>query len=292
MIVGVVAKIHHTSAPELSRRIIAWLEQRGIQYRLGLEIAERLGVAADDPVILVDRDRFTSICDVVVVLGGDGTMISVSRHPSERPSTIIGVNLGTLGFLTEITIDELFSTLEAAVNGNVAREPRYLLSAEVKREGKIISRYTAINDVVITKEALARIFSIALWVDDQFAATVRGDGVIVATPVGSTAYSMAAGGSIVHPAVSALLVTSICPHSLTSRPLVLPGKSTLRLTVSSATTEDEPEVYLTIDGQEGRGLTSGDEVIITTSDRFVYFAKSSSRSYFQVLATKLKWANH
>lgn len=288
VIVGVVAK-PQPSAKKLAESVLAWIKQRNIDFRLDSEVATALGMTGD---FVLPRHKFTSECDIVVVLGGDGTMISVCRHASETPATIIGVNVGTLGFLTEITVEELIPTLEATLNGTVKKEARLLLAANVMRDGSSLNRFSAINDIVLTKEALARIFGVQLRVNGENAALIRGDGVVVSTPVGSTAYSMAAGGSIVHPLVGALLVTPICPHSLTSRPLVLPGSSTIELEVDSSAKDEEREVFLTIDGQEGMALIGGDRVIITTSNFRVYFVRSPSRNYFEVLGAKLKWANH
>ncbi len=291
MIVGVVSKPQE-AAKKRTIEVISWLEQRGVSYRIDAEIAAFLGFDREKSDILLERERFTSECNIIVVLGGDGTMISVSRHPSKKPARIIGVNLGTLGFLTEVTLDELFATLEFALQGKEKKEARFLLQTDVVRNGKVAETFNAINDVVITKEALARIFGIKLAVNNEFAALIRGDGVIVSTPVGSTAYSLAAGGSIVHPMVKALLVTPICPHSLTTRPLVLPGDSKVELEIVSSSKEPKNEVFLTIDGQEGMALLDGDQLRVTTSESYVYFVKSPTRSYFEVLGTKLKWANH
>lgn len=289
MIFGVVAKPREPRAVELTKQVVTWLTENGLECRVDQEIVGRLGADQNFSAYALEREKFTSVCDVVVVLGGDGTMISVCRHPSPKAPTIIGVNLGTLGFLTEITREELFPTLALALKGDLKKERRFLLQCQVFRQGKAIAEHSAINDVVITKEAIARIFRIELKVNNQSAAILRGDGVIVATPVGSTAYSMASGGSIVHPSVDALLVTPICPHSLTSRPLVLPGTSKLNLKVGLPSLESH-QVYLTVDGQVGMALLGDDEVTVTTSANFVYFAKSPSKSYFQVLGTKLKWA--
>jgi NAD+ kinase len=292
VIVGVVAKPRHDKAGVVTKEVIAWLEQKGVSYRVGKEVAQVLSISKKSPEIVLERQLFTSVCDVVVVLGGDGTMISVCRYPSERPATILGVNLGTLGFLTEVTADELFDTLEKVLDGTARKEKHSLLDISVYQKNKTPITFHAINDVVITKEALARVYSVSVYVDDIFAAMIRGDGVIVSTPLGSTAYSLAAGGSIVHPLVEALLVTPICPHSLTTRPLVLPGKSKIKICIEKISQESKDEVFLTVDGQQGMELRESDEVTITTSKHYVYFVKSPVRTYFEVLGTKLKWANH
>ena len=287
-IIGVVAKHGHPDAPGLTRRLISWLREKGLAFCVDVPTAEALQLDDVPSEQRVAREEMTSRCSPIVIMGGDGTLISVCRHPAERPPIIIGVNLGTLGFLTEITSEELFASLQVELEGRSKLEPRYLITCSVLRKDKPIASYSALNDVVITKQAIARIFALDLEIDGDFAAVMRGDGVIVSTPGGSTAYSMAAGGSIVHPQVHATLITPICPHSLTSRPLVLPKESKVVLRVISDTGKDD--IFLTIDGQSGMALDSGDEVIVSGSQHHVLFAKSPSKNYYEVLATKLKWA--
>ena len=283
--VGIVAKSTHSQAKDLVRDISAFVREKGLEVVVDQETLYLL----DNPETVVEsRSLITAFCDLVVILGGDGTLISVCRHPSENSPQIIGVNLGTLGFLTEITIAELKDCIATAVSGKSVLEKRNLLSAEVFRRGFDKVATYALNDIVISKETIARIFPTKLSIDGKLAAIMRGDGVIVASPSGSTAYSLAAGGSIVHPGVDAILITPICPHSLTSRPLVIPGSSLIELEVEN----DSGEVssFLTVDGQEGFSLCAGDKVKITTSKFSVLFAKSPSRTYFEVLGAKLKWA--
>ncbi len=294
-IIGLAAKVEHPLAKGLASRFLTWAEERGQPCLFDLDTGTLLGLqpgasSGNGPGVC-PRSELTTRCALVVVLGGDGTLISVCRHPSPQVPKIIGVNLGTLGFLTEVAVEELLPTLELAVSGRAVMERRTLLAATVRRNGESIAEYHAINDVVITKEALARIFGIDMEIDGAQAAHVRGDGVIVATPSGSTAYSLAAGGSIVHPSVQAILITPICPHSLTSRPLVLPSSCQVKLRVASESAAPNDQVYLTIDGQIGMELLDKDEVAVTSSPYAVDFVRSPCRNYFQVLATKLKWAN-
>ncbi|MCB0359879.1 MAG: NAD(+)/NADH kinase [Bdellovibrionales bacterium] len=288
---GIVAKPQDERAQRLSVETINWARGQGCSVIVDRETARHLAPGAVEPSQVVDRHEMSSQCQVLVVLGGDGTLISASRHPAASPPLVVGVNMGTLGFLTEITAEELFPTLEAVLNEAARVEPRAMLSARVVRQGKELLSYTALNDIVITKQAIARIFGLEFSVDGQFAAMIRGDGAIVSTPGGSTAYSLAAGGSIVHPSVDATLVTPICPHLLTWRPLVLPGAAELSFRTVMQPESGDGEVYLTLDGQEGVGLTNGDIVEIRKSKHFVKFVKSSSKNYFEILATKLKWAN-
>lgn len=288
--VGVVAKHGHPDAPGLTLTLLSWLKESSLDYCIDNDTVQALQLENIPKDRCVPRSELTELCSPIVVLGGDGTLISVCRHPASRPPKIIGVNLGTLGFLTEITSEELVSSLQSVLDDKAKLEPRYLFSCSVKRSGREIAQYSALNDVVITKQALARIFALDLTIDEELAAVVRGDGVIVSTPGGSTAYSMAAGGSIVHPQVNAVLVTPICPHSLTSRPLVLPGSSRVDLRLASDAREDV--IFLTIDGQSGMALESDDEITVTVSPHHVLFVKSPSKSYYEILAAKLKWAAH
>lgn len=291
-VVGVVAKPRVARARDLVAQLLAWLRDQKIKSVVGSDIAPELSDFELGEAKVVEREEVSASADILVVLGGDGTLISASRFPSSREPRIIGVNMGTLGFLTEITKDELFDTLAKTIAGEAEIEERALLSAQVLRSGKVFREFTAVNDAVLTKQAIARIFSVDLSVDGAFAATLRGDGVIVATPGGSTAYSMAAGGSIVHPQVDAILVTPICPHSLTSRPLVLPGSAQLTITLKMRAPSQSGDVYFTVDGQEGMELALSDQVRIAKSAHKIRFVKSPARNYFDVLGTKLKWANH
>lgn len=288
-IVGIAAKPAHPEAKGLIQKLVEWLRSRSIPLRIDSVSASTLQLDVPQAEC-IERKEMTRRCNPVVILGGDGTLISVCRHPAERSPVIIGVNLGTLGFLTEITIEELFPVLETVLAGKAPLERRYLLHTEVMRNKEVICKFAAINDVVLTKEALARIFDVNVYVDDEYAELSRGDGMIISTPGGSTAYSLAAGGSIVHPLVDAMLITPICPHSLTSRPLVLPGRSKIRATLGHQT--NVKSVYLTIDGQEGMPLAAEDEILVTTGNYSVLFAKSPSKSYYEVLGTKLKWASY
>ena len=285
--VGVAAKVSEPRAIALLQQVVQWLDERSIDFLVDEAAkSDSLGLA---PERYLARAKLTNECNPIVVLGGDGTLISVSRYPAMHPPTIIGVNMGTLGFLTEVTVEELFTTLSAVLAGKAASEERFLLRATVERNGAPFREFFAINDIVITKNALARIFALEFAVDGKFASLISGDGVIVSTPLGSTAYSLSAGGSIVHPQVDAILLTPICPHSLTSRPLVLPGSSELSLRLVPQAGEANEEIFLTIDGQEGMALQANDSVTIQTSDNSVFVARSPSKTYYEVLGSKLKW---
>jgi NAD+ kinase len=223
--------------------------------------------------------------DVIVVLGGDGTLLSVSRHGKGWEVPIIGVNLGSLGFLTETTTEEFATTLDKVLKGDFNISKRIMLDVEVKREGAPIFGITILNDAVITKDALARIIDIETYVNEEYLTTYKADGLIVSTPTGSTGYSMAAGGPLIYPSLTNLIVTPICPHTLTNRPIILPESVVIRAVLKSM----DEKVILTLDGQVGFPLECADEVIVKKSSQTVHLVKSSSLGYFEILRTKLKW---
>ena len=223
--------------------------------------------------------------DLLIVLGGDGTLLSAVRFLQGERVPILGVNLGGLGFLTEITLEELYPVLERTLEGKIETEKRMKLSATVIRQGKKEGEYTVLNDVVISKSVLARIIHLRNSINGAYVTTYRGDGVIISTPTGSTAYSMAAGGPIVHPSMDSVLITPICPHTLTNRPLLVPDRATVDFTLET----EESDVRLTLDGQVGCALLPFDRVVITKAKSHVSFIKSPFKDYFEILRTKLKW---
>jgi NAD+ kinase len=198
---------------------------------------------------------------------------------------ILGVNLGGLGFLTEITLDELYPILERTLEGKIEADKRMRLCATVIRQGKTVGEYSVLNDVVISKSVLARIIHLRNSINGAYVTTYRGDGVIICTPTGSTAYSLAAGGPIVYPTMDSVLITPICPHTLTNRPLLIPDRATVEFILET----EESDVRLTLDGQVGSALLPFDQVIITKAKNHVFFIKSPFKDYFQILRTKLKW---
>ncbi len=223
--------------------------------------------------------------DVVVVLGGDGTLLSVAREVKGRDVPILGVNLGGLGFLTEITLEELPDMLPRVATGDYCASVRTMLDVTVRREGEEIFALSLLNDAVIAKDALARIINLETYVDDEYLTTFKGDGLIVSTPTGSTGYSLAAGGPILHPSLEQIILTPICPHMLTNRPLILPREGAVRTKLASP----DEKVILTLDGQIGLPLEHLDEVTMKKSAFTVTLIKSSTRGYFEVLRNKLKW---
>ena len=223
--------------------------------------------------------------DLIIVLGGDGTLLNVSRHGKRKEVPILGVNLGGLGFLTETSVEELPATLAKVLKGDFGISKRIMLDVSVKRDGEIIFSITLLNDAVITKDALARIIDIETHVNDEYLTTYKADGLIFSTPTGSTGYSLAAGGPLIYPSLPNMILTPICPHTLTNRPIILPEGVEVMAQLKSK----EEKVVLTIDGQVGFPLQYDDKVTIRKSFHAVNLIKSSSRGYFEILRTKLKW---
>ena len=283
--VGLTAKRGLTAASDLMAELAGWLEARGVRAVFDTETAKLAGVPPGRPT--VTREDLPKECDLLVVLGGDGTLIGmagrIARAGTDVP--ILGVNFGSLGFLTEITLPELYPALEAALEGRAAIEMRMMLAARTSRGDQPFADHIVLNDIVITKGALSRIVEISVMVGDAPVMRVRADGLIVATPTGSTAYNLAAGGPIVHPAVDAIVLTPIAPHTLTNRPVVIPASSEVHMRPIM----EGNEVFVTFDGQAGFPLQPGDLVSVRRAPRPLRIIKSAERTYFDVLREKLKW---
>lgn len=278
--VGLYAKKHHPDAVGFGREVMTWLEQRGLEVLLEEDLAKWLGYPRD----YVDSD-IPARADLIIVLGGDGTLISVARHVGAHMKPILGVNLGSLGFLTEITQEETFTTLERVLRGDFKVSSRMMLDAVVMRGGREIARYVVLNDAVINKGALARIIDMETSVDGAYLTTFKADGLIVATPTGSTAYNLAAGGPIIYPGLSCLVISPICPHMLTNRPLIVSDRSVIHIEVKF----EDQHVVLTADGQVGMPLKGGDVVELRRSEVRTLLIESPTKDYFAVLRAKLRW---
>jgi NAD+ kinase len=278
--VAIVSKPNSPPAAEVLPGLIEWLQRRSIQVRLDETSARYLG-----RIHGLSRDEVTQGCDMVTVLGGDGTLLSAARAIGGREIPLFPVNLGGLGFLTAITIDELYPELERFLGGESRIARRKLLSAEVERDGKITGAYHALNDAVLTKSALARMIDLDAHVDHQLVCNYKADGLIISTPTGSTAYSLSAGGPIIFPSVPTICLTPICPHMLTNRPVLVPETSIIRI-ISHGPDES---VFLTIDGQVGEPLQEGDTIICRTSQYFLHLVRPPHQMFFDVLRQKLKW---
>jgi NAD+ kinase len=275
--VGLVVKRDRPRAVRLARRIIAWLRRRHLKVLVDRE-ARFTGVPARIKADLVRES------DLIVVLGGDGTLLSIARRTEERVP-VLGVNLGQLGFLTEVAEDEAMAMLARVVAGRFEVDRRMTLAATLERKGRVERRFRALNDVVITNGALARIIEFSVSVDGLPLTTYRADGMIVATPTGSTAYSLSAGGPVVEPNVQVLLLSPICPHTLSNRPVVVRPEAVVRISLGRR----EADALLTIDGQEGMPLAGGDEIEVRQGRTKVALVRSPDRVYYDVLRSKLGW---
>jgi NAD+ kinase len=284
--VGIVAKSHLRDATLHLIAIESWLAERGHHAIFETATAALMPAAAGRAV--ADKPALVAGVELLLVLGGDGTLLSVADCAVEADVEvpILGVNFGGLGFLTEATLPELYPSLEAALSGAARIEERMMLRATTIRGGQPLPDHLALNDVVITKAARARMTDLSVFVGDEFVTRVKADGLIVATPTGSTAYNLAAGGPIVQPVVDAIVLTPIAPHMLTNRPIVIPASSIVRVQPMMA---ERDELYVTMDGQAGYQLEAGDEVRISRASRKVRLLRPSPRSYFDVLRQKLKW---
>ena len=284
--VGIVAKSHLRAATPHLTQIGTWLRARGIEAIF--ESATAALVPSSDGCRVVEKFELVDVVDMVVVLGGDGTLLSMADciGGAGKSVPILGVNFGSLGFLTEVTLPELYPSLELAIAGRTHVEERMMLASTLRRIRGATPACVALNDVVVTKIARSRMIDFSVSVGDQFVTRVRADGLIVATPTGSTAYNLAAGGPIVQPNVDALIITPIAPHTLTNRPIIVPASSTIRV---QPHIHHLNEVFVTFDGQAGFQLEDGDEISIGRAERTLRLIHPSTRSYFDVLRQKLKW---
>jgi NAD+ kinase len=277
--VGVISKPNVKAAEPLVPKLLEWLHQRGIHARLDEATAYYGGGVG------IPRPSVPESCDLVIVLGGDGTLLSAVRAIGRREIPLFPVNLGGLGFLTAISVDELFPELERALRGEHRVAKRKLMNTEVTRDGKAVASFDALNDAVLTKADIARMIDLDVYVDDQFVCAYKADGLIISTPTGSTAYSLSAGGPIIFPSVPAICLTPICPHMLTNRPVLVPDTSRIRV-VSRGPDES---VYLTIDGQVGTPIREHDTLICHSTEYALHLIRPPRQMFFDVLRQKLKW---
>jgi len=277
--IGIISKPGKPELPEILRELVPWLTGKGFDVFIDEETSGVLGIKGYSRAVMPD------LVDVVLVLGGDGTMLGAARAVAEKGIPILGVNLGGLGFITEVNRADLFSAVETMLRGECSVEERIMIQADIVRNGEVITTYTVLNDVVITKGALARIIDLETYVDHSYVATFKSDGLIMSTPTGSTAYNLSAGGPIVHPALDCIVLTPICPHTLTNRPIVLSGESLIEVGLRS----ESEDVFLTLDGQIGVSLKKDDVVEIKKSPHKTRLFIPCERDYFQVLREKLKW---
>jgi NAD+ kinase len=279
--VGIVAKPGAVEARDVILRLLEWLGGRGLTPVLEKETAALVPAAS---VASVGKPELPAQVDLVVVLGGDGTLLSMARAVGDLGVPLLGVNLGGLGFLTATTLEEMLPALEALLAGRMAADERMMLTTRVVRNGQRLCEYAALNDVVITKAAMSRIIDLAVSVEGQHATEYRADGLIISTPTGSTAYSLSAGGPILFPTMDAIVLTPICSHTLTNRPIVLPGMHRVEVTLLA-----DQEVMVTVDGQVGVNLKQGDTVEVVKAAARIRLVRFPQKDFFSVLRTKLKW---
>ena len=279
--VGIISKPKKLEVREIVPSLLEWLHERGIETFIDKET----GAIMETKEHCLSRNSMPTQVDLLVVLGGDGTLLATARALNRKPVPILAVNLGGLGFLTEVTREELYPTLEMVVAGTHQTDRRVQIEGELIRADEILAPFLALNDVVLNKGAIARIFDFEVRVNGELVSTYKSDGLIVSTPTGSTAYSLAAGGPIVTPSVEAFLVTPICAHTLTHRPLVLPNSVKIDVTVKSL----REAAYLTVDGQVGIAAHSEDVVRMRKADSSVELVRPPATSYFEILQKKLKW---
>lgn len=287
--VGIVSKSHLHKAVPVVLQIAEWLNNRGVNVILESETASLAG--SPSAYQTATRDELPNQVELILTLGGDGTLIGMADRISEAgvDIPILGVNFGGLGFLTEITLSELYPSLQSVLDGTADFDKRMMLKSCITRAGQVFAKKTVLNDVVITKGALARIVSLSVSIGKNFVTQVRADGLILATPTGSTAYNLSAAGPIVHPAIDALLLTPIAPHTLTNRPIVLPASEEIQVRPLLNNTNEE--AYVTFDGQSGFQLHGDDVVTVSHAGSHLRLVRASARSYFEVLRQKLNWGN-
>ncbi|HZD54726.1 MAG TPA: NAD(+)/NADH kinase [Candidatus Aquicultoraceae bacterium] len=277
---GIIAKHTDPRAEGIVSGLVEWLEAGGKTVVLDRETAAL--VRRGDGVT---RSNLPKLCDFLIVIGGDGTLLSAARIVGTSGKPILGVNLGSLGFMTAITLEELYPVLERIFQSEIGFDERMMLVAHVHRMGERVANYTVLNDVVINKGALARIIDIETTIGDLYLSSFKADGLIISTPTGSTGYSLAAQGPILYPTLSAIVITPICPHMLTNRPIVIPDDMEVRAKLRTR----ETDVFLTLDGQVGLGIREGDVVEVKKAGAPLRFFRSPFKDYFAVLRTKLKW---
>jgi NAD+ kinase len=280
LIIGIIAKNNIEEPFEITKKLSNWLKERGVEVYVEKELGKKIRHPNS-----IDRTDIPKLVDVILVFGGDGTFLGVAREACKYGTPILGINLGGLGFLTEVTVDELYPMMERIIDGDYEVEDRQMLITSIRRGKKNIGTYEVLNDVVINKGALARIIDLSIYIEDSHVTTYKADGIILATPTGSTAYSLSAGGPIVHPGIPVTIITPICPHTLTNRPLVVSSEMKVEIKV----TTQEPDTYLTLDGQIGVRLKTGDLIEVKRTDTSVKLIKSPFRDFFSILKTKLMW---
>jgi NAD+ kinase len=284
--VGIVVKPHQPDALKTICGVVKWLNERGMTLVGGPELErERIEHETGCAVEALELEKLVATVDLMLVLGGDGTMIATARMIGDTEVPVLGVNYGGLGYLAEFRIEELYVALESIVSGNYRLDKRVMLAVELLRGDELVTRNRVLNDVVINKSALARIIEIEAYLNQQFVTSFRADGLIVSTPTGSTAYNLSAGGPVIFPSMNAVVITPICPFTLSNRPIVVPDDAVIELRLKT----QQEDVALTLDGQVGFPLKVEDRVVIRKSRATFNLVQPTNRNYFEVLRDKLRW---
>jgi len=280
--IGILIKPGFTEAKALLQQLVPWLKSRGQIPLLDPLSAELVGEGTSYP-----KREMAALADLLVVLGGDGTMLAAARLLEGRATPILGVNTGGLGFLTEVTPDEIYKALDSIFKNAYTVEERLMLRSRITRHGQQVGGASVLNDVVLSKGTLTRMVQMEIRINRQFVTGLRGDGLIISTPTGSTAYSLSSGGPILNPAVHAVILTPICPHTLTNRPIVIPQDARIEIFISSR----EEGAMATFDGQVGISLRHEDMIEVSASDHYAKLIRFPERTFYEVLRKKLKWGD-
>ncbi len=279
--IGIISRPRRSILAEIVPKLLAWLHERGVTTLIDFETAGPVNQTESGKT----RHQIAQKAELLLVLGGDGTLLAAAREAAPHGIPILPINLGGLGFLTSFTIEELYPALEDVLAGCAPVSERVMLLAERTQDGLALTQQRVLNEAVVHKGTLARMIELELYIDQGFVCRYRADGLIVATPTGSTAYSMSAGGPIVHPSVESILITPICPHTLSDRPIVVADVSEIELRMA----ENSDSVFLTLDGQTGVPLQAGDRVRITRAAERLKLIHPPNKTYFEILRNKLKW---
>jgi len=281
--IGIIAKSHKLERIETVRDLYQWLRERDMEVSVDQMTGDSIGLSS----VLSREELAGNDLDLIIVLGGDGTLLSVARLVHDRDIPLLGVNMGNLGFLTEVPMDEIFPTLETLLTGQISFEERILLDVALMRGGEVQKKFTVLNDVVFNKGVLSRIVDLKVDINGKYVSSYRGDGLIIATPTGSTAYALAAGGPILYPTIDALIVCPICPFSFANRPIVIPGDKTIDVRLEM----EHTDFYVTLDGQVGFEMTMEQCVRIQRAKSRLKLIHLPEKNYYEVLRKKLKWGD-
>jgi NAD+ kinase len=279
--IGIISRPRRENLSAIVPKLFQWLEARGLRVCYDEETASALPNAAQG----LSREQVAARSEILLVLGGDGTLLAAARFAAPRGIPILPINMGSLGFLTSFTVEELYPALEETLAGRSSLSERVMIQVELLRSGAVLDKQHVLNDAVINKSALARMIELELSIEGDFVCRYRADGLVVATPTGSTAYSLSAGGPIVHPSVESFVITPICPHTLTDRPVVVRDFCCIEVKL----TGNAEDVYLTLDGQKGIPMKEGDCIRIVRSPQHLKLIQPPKKSYFEILRNKLKW---